>query len=177
MDDDSWRTQRRGRGTKFDKIPDHPRDRAWMDAHCPPYSGSAADYDRDHYKQHGRAEGMVDGMHVKEDGRPDPNPRFPQGSRREAAHRSYSNSTMARNTARDDYNKALDRHTAEFEDISDVEKQLYYDHVAKGLLPRDHEDLAPRAERWDEKSYRQVRLCFLGGTIVLTEALDRAMGD
>lgn len=97
---------------------------------------------------------MVDGKHVKMDGRLDPNPRFPHRSRRAQQYESYQNSTQARNTTRDDYAKALNGHTAEYEEVSDHEKRDYFNHVADGLLPRHHEDRAPRAEHWDDKVYK-----------------------
>ena len=121
MDDEKWTVQRRGRNKKpakiSNEIPDHPRDQAWMEANCPQYVGSAADYDKEHCNRHGQAEGMVDGKHVTKDGRPDEKPSFPKGSKKLQAHESYKKSTKARDIAKEGYNEALARHTAEFANL------------------------------------------------------------
>ena len=153
MDDENWTVQRKGRKKEVDKIPDHPRDQAWMKANCPQYVGSAADYDKEHYNRHGEAEGMVDGKHVTRDGRPDERPSFPKGSERLQAHESYKNSAKARDIAEEGYNEALARHTAEFANLP-REQQDYFKHVANELLPRQHEDLHGHAAQWDDNAYR-----------------------
>ena len=159
MDGEKWTVQRKDQKKKSDRIPDHPRDQAWVEANCPQYVGSAADYDEEHYKRHGRAEGMVNGKHVTKDGKPDERPSFPKGSRRLQAHERYKKSAKAKESAEEDYNEALARHTAEFVKLS-PEQQDYFKHVAKELLPRHHEDLHNRAAQWDDNAYRQARLIF-----------------
>lgn len=155
MDNEGWiNTKRRGRAKKHNEIPKHPRDNAWMEANCPPYPGSAADYQKDHVKKHGRAEGMVNGEHVKPDGTPDPRPSFPPGSAREKAYDKYHAARGKGFTTMAHYQVAQDVHNTEFDGIDDAEKRNYFKHVSDSLLPRQHEDLAPRAERWDEEAYK-----------------------
>ena len=153
MDHKNWTMQRKGKNKMPDKIPDHPRGQTWMRANCPEYVGSAADYDQEHYNEHGKAEGMVDGKHMTRDGRPDDNPCFPRGSEREQAHHSYKISAVAEQIAREGYNEALARHTAEFKKLPQ-EQQDYFNHVANELLPRHHEDLHGHAAQWDDNAYR-----------------------
>ena len=148
-----------------------------MNENCPPFAGSAKDYAQEHFNQHGRAEGMVHGRHVKKDGKPDPKSNFPQGSRREKAHESYKESTNARNTTHDDYQKSLAREKIQFESIPNKEKKTYFTHISNGLLPRQHEDLARRAERWDDNVYEQVKLCLLCGEIYAILGLGQRMVD
>ena len=125
-----------------------------MEANCPPFTGSAAEYDQDHYSRYGEAEGMVDGKHVNKDGTLDTRPRFPQGSHRSQAHDSYKASTRARNKSFTGYMATRERYDAEFNEISDEEKKEYFKHTTGGLLPSQHEHLATRAEVWDEHSYK-----------------------
>ena len=97
---------------------------------------------------------MVNGMHVNKDGTTNTRPRFPPESRREKNYIKYNDSTRACNKAEDEYTGASDRHTAEFEKIADEEKKDYFSHMTASLLPRQHEDLTYRAERWDEHAYQ-----------------------
>ena len=96
---------------------------------------------------------MVHGKHVTNDGKPDERPSFPQGSERLQAHESYKKSAKARHIAKEGYTEALARHTAEFANLPQ-EQQDYFEHVAKELLPRQHEDLHIHAAKWDDNAYR-----------------------
>ena len=169
MDNDGWTTQLGRRSKKPIQIPEHPIKEVWMDADCSVYPGSSAEYDQDHFNRYGRAEGMVDGKHVNKDGTLDTNPTFPQGSRRQKAHRSYTASTNAGNQAQKEYKEAFNRHVAGFKNIVDKEKQNYFGHVTDGLLPRQHEDLAILAKRWDENVYQHVKFYVLDEVIILTQ--------
>ena len=154
MDNDGWTTQRRRRSKRINEVPDHPLDQAWMDRNCPPFTGSATEYDQDHYNRYGRAEGMVDGKHVNNDGALDTEPRFPWRSRREEAHKGYKENTAARKKAFLEYDSTVKRHTAQFKKMTDVEKKNYYMDVTGGFLPSQHEELATRAGSWDEYAYK-----------------------
>lgn len=118
--------------------PFHTRDLAWYQATHGPPTCTDDEYARNHARIWGAEENMVDGKHRSA------KPTYPEGSARDIAHTSYSESKTQLGKASRSYRNALKHHLTDNKRLTQEERD-YYKHASAQLLPLQHADLSGRA--------------------------------
>lgn len=118
--------------------PSRTQDLEWFKStHAPPICTSE-EYARNHARIWGVEEDMVDDKHRSGKAA------YPEGSARDIAHATYSESTSQMNKTASSYRNALKHHVKDNKELTKEERE-YYNRTSANLLPIQHADLSGRA--------------------------------